>query len=126
MTSPKGRNEKSTMLAQNIAKRVNSRRLDRIASRAGYTLVELHNLWVLGMRGDAVSDKKIKNLLTEKPSTAKVFEVFSKGSANNNQSMKRALNSAELSKKSESVWVRAKSKWISVSSGGLPTLGKRR
>ena len=100
----------------------------RIAERAGHTILQVHALWEKGRKGDADADQKLRSLLDKHPEVSKLIDRFLEGASrlNSHNGAHKALTKAVIFKKPESIWSRAKPKWLSVGSGGLPTLGKRR
>jgi hypothetical protein len=99
----------------------------KLAWKAGFSVENLHKLWLAGKLGDAVSDKRIQHLLVKYPAIVEVFNLFARGDdPRQSLGLRRELISNKPKKKPETVWSAAKLKWVSVVSGGLPTLGKRR
>lgn len=108
-------------------RQASSRRLHRIAAKAGFTLPELHELWQKGKSGDEAADRKIRALLEKRPAIWEVIDVFLAANRPTvNKKMHFALTKAIVFKEPDSIWATAKSKWVSVELGGLPSLGKRR
>jgi hypothetical protein len=106
---------------------VNAGRIEKLARKAGYSVEKLHALWLAGKAGDAISDKRIQNLLARFPAIMEAFNLFARGDDPRERCwLRRELSSNKQKKKRETLWSAAKLKWVSVVSGGLPTFGKRR
>ena len=106
---------------------VQARKIVQLARKAGYTIEELHALWMAGRTGDPVSDKRIHHLLCKHPTISVVFDVFVQGhDPKQRRHLRRQLVDAKPQKKPETIWSASKPRWVSVVNGGLPTLGKRR
>jgi hypothetical protein len=101
--------------------------LHRIAVKAGFTVPELYELWRKGKSGDELADRELRALLNKKPVVWEVIDVFlSTSRPAVNSKAHFALTKAVVFKAPDSIWSSAKAKWVSVESGGLPSLGKRR
>ena len=105
----------------------------QIAETLGYTVRQLHAIWKKGKAGDLEADKTIRGILNDYPRARILMNAFirdAKGVSrkNTNKPNPNARSGKKRSKlnKPESIWTSAKPNWISVSSGGLPSLGRRR
>lgn len=107
---------------------LSSKAQQRIAERAGYSIVKLHSVWERSLGGDAAAEKEIQSLLVRYHEVSKLLDGFQRAAKRHNSHSKAhaALTKAVIFKSPESPWVRAKSKWLQIGPGGLPTLGKRR
>ena len=113
--------------SQPQARHVSSRRLHRIATKAGFTVPELHEIWRKGKSGDKFSDQKLRALLEKKPAVWEVIDAFlSACHSPVNSKTHFALTKAVVFKEPDSIWSSAKMRWVNIESGGLPSLGKRR
>jgi len=105
----------------------------KIAETLGYTVRQLHVIWKKGKAGDLEADKRIRGILHDYPRAWILMNAFirdSKGISRKNTNMPssnaRSGKKQKKPNKPESIWTSAKPNWISVSSGGLPSLGRRR
>ena len=74
-----------------------------------------------------MADRKLGALLKQQPAVCEVIDAFLSATRSTSSSkMHFALTKAVVFKKPDSIWSTAKAKWVSVDSGGLPSLGKRR
>lgn len=100
----------------------------RIAERTGYSLLQLHALWVGSRKADICADSELKSLIARHHDVLKLIARFQHGEKRSSSydKLHAAITKAVIFKRPESTWAKANSKWLSVSSGGVPSLGKRR
>lgn len=110
-----------------------SRAEQQIAEVLGYPISQLHEIWRRGKNAHLESDKLIRRILADYPRAWLLINAFirhSKGIVpnryNQNRSGIRDNKIRSRPKGRETIWTSAKPRWVSVSSGGLPTLGRRR